>query len=163
MKLGVRLAAGDQRKLTHLRFYRGMPSSKHDSKGFGAAQRQNASWEANKVTVITRPLNYRDPMNPKEKGIDVRIAIDFVAMAMRGEYDVGILFSADTDLLPAIEAVLELKGPGSAEVAAWKSDKPGVYANRLQLPEHNLWCHILERTDFHHLFDPRDYLKASRR
>lgn len=67
VKLGVRLATGDNRRLTHLRFYRGMPSSKHDPKGFGACQRQVDTWTSNKVTVTTRPLNYRDPTDPKEK------------------------------------------------------------------------------------------------
>lgn len=82
---------------------------------------------------------------------------------MRDECDVGILFSADTDLLPALESVLEIKGPGSVEVAAWKSDTPGHYANRLQLPDQNLWCHLLDRAEYHRLFDPKDYVKASRR
>lgn len=158
VKLGVRLAAGADRKLTHLGFYRGMPSSKHDAKGFGACQRQVSAWERQKVAVTTRPLNYRNPLEPKEKGIDVRIALDFVMMAMRDEYDVGILFSADTDLLPALESVREIKGPGAVEVAAWVPDYG--YANRLQIDQ--MWCHLLKRDDFHHLFDPTDYTKARR-
>jgi hypothetical protein len=60
--------------------------------------------------VCTRLLNYRDPSEPKEKGIDVLLAIDFVMMAMRREYDIGVLCSADTDLVPTLEAVVTLKG-----------------------------------------------------
>ena len=41
------------------------------------------------------------------------LALDFVAMAMRGEYEVGILMSTDTDLKPALELVAQMTtGPG---------------------------------------------------
>lgn len=73
-----------------------------------------AIWRQNRlVTVSTRPLNYRNPKEPKEKGIDVLIAIDLV--------DVGILCSADTDLVPALEAVVRLKGESARETAGWSS------------------------------------------
>ena len=76
------------------------------------------------MTVITRDLRYPPdwPRRPaQEKGIDVALAVDFVMMAARGEYDVGILFSSDTDLVPALEAVIALRpdDPPACEVAAW--------------------------------------------
>ena len=37
------------------------------------------------------------------------LAVDFVMMVARCGYDVGILFSSDTDLVPALEAVLALR------------------------------------------------------
>lgn len=40
-----------------------------------------------------------------EKAVDVKIAIDMVVMAERGEYDTAYLFSADGDLTPAVAAV----------------------------------------------------------
>lgn len=161
LRLGMRLARGGDRKLTSLRVYRGMPSSKHDEKGFAACQRQVAHWQQQKITAVTRPLNYRDPQAPKEKGIDVQIAIDFVMMAQRDEYDVGILFSADTDLLPALEAARAIKGVGAVEVAAWVPSQG--YANRLDLKDPTVWCHLLNREDYTHLFDPTDYNRKPRR
>lgn len=40
--------------------------------------------------------------SPREKGVDVKIAIDIVLGATNDEYDTVILISSDTDLLPAI-------------------------------------------------------------
>ena len=39
-----------------------------------------------------------------EKGVDVRLAVDILAMAQGKKYDVGIVISSDTDLIPAIQA-----------------------------------------------------------
>ena len=44
-----------------------------------------------------------------EKGVDVRLAVDIVTMAQAKAYDVGIIISSDTDLIPAIQAAQRLK------------------------------------------------------
>jgi uncharacterized LabA/DUF88 family protein len=41
---------------------------------------------------------HRPTRNQKEKGIDVRIALDVIRLAYRGSYDVAIVFSQDQDL-----------------------------------------------------------------
>jgi len=46
-----------------------------------------------------------------EKAVDVKLAVDMVIMAERGEYDAGYLLSADGDYTPAVEAVCSLKKP----------------------------------------------------
>ncbi|MYC85244.1 MAG: NYN domain-containing protein [Acidimicrobiia bacterium] len=112
------------RALTGVRMYRGLPDSTKDPKGYGACMRQIATWSRpEEVQVVARPLRYPYgwPSTRQEaKGIDVSIAVDFVLMAARGDYDVGILMSADTDLKPALEAVVSL-GAARVEVAAWSS------------------------------------------
>ena len=62
------------------------------------------------VHVFSRPLRYRTKtvwlpddsthsfLTGEEKGIDVRIALDIVRMAYRGEYDVALILSQDQDL-----------------------------------------------------------------
>lgn len=40
-----------------------------------------------------------------EKGVDVKIATDMVAMAYSGGYDVAILVSGDSDLAPAVRTL----------------------------------------------------------
>ncbi len=42
---------------------------------------------------------------PREKGVDVKIAIDIVLGAVQNEYDTVILLSSDTDLMPAVNYV----------------------------------------------------------
>lgn len=44
-----------------------------------------------------------------EKGVDVRLAVDIVTMAQAKKYDIGIVISSDTDLIPAMQAAQRLK------------------------------------------------------
>ncbi len=68
-----------------------------------------------RVTVFTRTLRYSSIPNKKdgeppysqarEKGIDVRIALDLVRGARLGEYDVALLFSQDEDFKEVAEEI----------------------------------------------------------
>ncbi|MGF1667411.1 MAG: hypothetical protein ACFCVC_14205 [Acidimicrobiia bacterium] len=70
------------RTLVGVRVYRGLPSPKHDAKGYGAARAQGDAWSGQPdVTSLLRPLRYPPdyPASPpEEKGIDVALAVDFV-------------------------------------------------------------------------------------
>ncbi|MBI2626513.1 MAG: NYN domain-containing protein [Candidatus Nealsonbacteria bacterium] len=44
----------------------------------------------------------------KEKGVDVKLAVDILDMAYRDRYDAAIVVSSDTDLIPAIIRVKEI-------------------------------------------------------
>jgi hypothetical protein len=122
-----------------------------------------ALWrQQERVTPITRPLNYRDPAHPREKGIDVCIAVDYVMMAMCGEYDVGVLFSADTDLLPAARGRHRATGPARLRGCRWLPNG-GNAANRLRVRGHTVWCHLLDETAYKHVGDDTDYTMRRRR
>jgi len=149
--------------LQQVRVYRGLPDLARDPHGYAAVRRQAEAWQAldPMVRVLTRPLRYpRDwpRSRPQEKGIDVLLAIDFVQMAVRREYDIGILMSHDTDLAPALEAVdgLGRTAPGAprCEVAAWAAFRS---PQRLRLPGAAIWCHYLTAADFTAVADLRDY------
>jgi hypothetical protein len=109
----------------------------------------------------TRPLKYYPYTDPsgsqrwvaREKGIDVLIALGMVTGAMRDEFDVAVLFSADSDLLPAVQIVIDLGK--RCEVAGWNS--PDRARSRLSLANHNVWCHWLSESDYVMLEDPTDY------
>ena len=107
-----------RRELAEVNVYRGQPSPERDPKGARAFGRQVHAWSLESLTRgVTRPLNYRtDP--PREKGIDVQLAVDAVAGAIRDEYDVAVFFTEDTDLIHALELVAEVKGRNGIEVAA---------------------------------------------
>ena len=149
------------RVLTGVRIYRGIPDSTKDPKGYSACQNQVSKWaQESKVEVITRTLRYprRWPdEKSEEKGIDVALSIDFALMAVKGDYDVGVIMSTDTDLKPALEAVAE-GGSARAEVAAWSS--PRGYSRRLSIQGRNLWCHWLDEDDYLRVQDLRDYNRA---
>lgn len=124
-----------------------------------ANDQQMLEWQSDKkCTVVRRPLWYPEDWGepgcvelPREKGVDVAIAIDMVTMAIREEFEVGILFSRDTDLLPALEAMRELNGP-HVECATWQG------SSRLRLRSGRpLYCHMLDEQDFHAVRDKKHY------
>ena len=90
-------------------------------------------------------------MEAREKGIDVLLALGIALGAEHDDYDVCVLFSADTDLLPALEHARSLGK--RVEVAAWKPRKG--YAGRLSLP--GIWCHYLSGDDYEQVADRTDY------
>jgi len=45
----------------------------------------------------------------KEKGVDVKLAVDILDFAYQNKYDTAIIISSDTDLIPAINRAKELK------------------------------------------------------
>ena len=65
----------------------------------------------------------------------MQLALDFAMMAVRGEYDVGVLMSNDTDLRPALEEVMNL-GAQTVEVAAWD---PPAGTPAVQAPSAGYW------------------------
>lgn len=56
-----------------------------------------------------------------EKGVDLRLAIDMIKMALSDEYDVAYLLSSDNDLVPAIDECRQL---GKQVVYVGSSLKP---------------------------------------
>ncbi len=148
------------RELASVNVYRGEPSAKHTRTGQAACQRQVRYWSSQAlVRPIVRPLHYyqrsQDHLGEavfeaREKGIDVCIAIDMAMGAMRDEYDVCVLFSGDTDLVPALEAVLDLGK--RCEVVAWHAQ--GMWTPRLNVPGKQLWCHWLDEGDYRRIHDP---------
>ncbi|HXH59656.1 NYN domain-containing protein [Iamia sp.] len=141
-----------------------MPSNAHAAKGYDACQRQVGIWSQQAlVTPTHRPLNYRETHRPREKGIDVALAIDFVRCAIEDDYDVGIMFSGDTDLLPALEMVIDKKGPASCEVAAWAPAQGGRHPRALRVKDRWTHIHFLDESRYRHVEDPTDYTKKRRR
>jgi hypothetical protein len=145
--------------LTGVRVYRGLPDATRQPRAYAANERQTAGWKRDPMMhVVRRPLRYPSGWpaeKPQEKGVDVALAIDFVRLAAQGGYDVGVLMSTDTDLVPALEAVQSIKTVGvHIEVAAWSG--PGAN-RRLTTGDQLPWCHGLKRADYLAAHDPTDY------
>jgi len=150
--------SGSEYSLAHVGVYAGMPSRKRTETGYKARRRQVARWEQTGARVFARPLRYPKawPAEPaREKGIDVKLAIDMVTMAVADQYDRGILVSCDTDLAPAVEAVLALKkerGRPELELVAWegRANKIGIGGVKLtyRMIDRNLFDSIRDGTDY---------------
>jgi hypothetical protein len=153
------LGTSGERTLSGIRVYRGRPHSEKDPRTHAAHMRQTAAWEKSGVTVITRDLRYpRDfpKTRAEEKGIDVALAIDAVMMAVRGELDVAIIASTDTDQRPVLEAfhALPREPRPTVETAAWTTP---TFSKKLSVRGIHVWWHRLDDAVYRRVRDGRDY------
>ena len=146
-----------------VRVYRGQPPRDHPS--YHPWQRQVATWRNDGISVVTRPLRGRGG-NLREKGIDVILALDFYAGALAGEFDIGVLFSMDYDLAPAIEMTAR-ECPGVlVETVVWL---PGEGGKAYSLVEeslarrHKVWRHQLNARDYKEVEDTTNYTLRTRK
>lgn len=135
--------------------YRGKPHPDRQPTAASANDRQTHIWEETGVTVIRRNLQYplQWPDVPSsEKGIDVALSVDLVRYAITQKIDAAIVFTSDTDILPAIELVYE-QTPCHVELACWQGAYRIGFSENHQLP----WCHFLSERDFLKVQDLTDY------
>ena len=151
------------RVLASLRVYRSIPDLRSGADLERASKIQMSRWMSTTgVKVCARPMNYLERTNKRgevrwqgrEKGIDVMLAVDLVDMARTDAYDTAVVFSADTDLLPALEAAVRMGK--RIETATWLG--PGENRGPLRIKERNLWNHYLEQSHFDQVRDDTDYL-----
>jgi len=102
--------AGD-RKIIPCRYYVGVVRAKDDDK-FAQAMRseQQRLFSNLKNQGFCVKQGYLMENNGKfhEKGVDVKIAVDLLVGAYDDLYDVAILISSDTDLIPVISKIKHL-------------------------------------------------------
>lgn len=103
-----------------VRFYTGVPEQARDPQWSGYWSNRVMALKRAGVNVTTRKLRYHDTpvLNPdgttqtvtyvKEKGIDVRLALDIVKCARLGSFDVAVIYSQDQDLCEVVEEVKEI-------------------------------------------------------
>jgi hypothetical protein len=154
--MSVRAGRGLGGRLTSVHVYRGRPSQAHQPDMYRYNQAHAAEWSRDRrVTVHSRTLRYpRDwpAKPPKEKGVDVKLAVDLVRCALQDAPGTIILASRDTDLLPALEMARDL-GTARLEVVTWQ----GCSRLRFGAGEPPLWCTYLEGPDYLASKDPRQY------
>jgi hypothetical protein len=157
------------RQLEGVWVYRGEPTARSHANVQAAFQRQLSVWQGagDRLHVITRPLRYLatrwdhrgKPIEwgpGEEKGIDVLIALAMVLGAARNEYDVAVLVSGDTDLIPAID---EVRACGKrVENAVWWPDRGS--GRPLRSGSGPIWCHRLDSSLFNQVRDDTDYATA---
>ena len=95
---------------TRVCFYTGIPDAGDNRRWHFFWTHKLATMGRQGVFVFSRPLRYRNRtvtlgdgtqhsfLTGEEKGIDVRIALDVIALAHRRKYDVAFIISQDQDL-----------------------------------------------------------------
>ncbi len=110
LKLAQRVCQSQNWNLTQTRFYTGVPDPSDDPMKNGFWTAKLAAMGRQRIIVFSRALRYRNKtvqlpaggthtfLHGEEKGIDVRIALDIMGLAVRNKYDVAVVFSQDQDL-----------------------------------------------------------------
>jgi hypothetical protein len=148
-------------ELVAVRAFRGRPNPNRQPVPAAANDVQTAAWGRDRrVTVIRRDLNYRGwpALPPQEKGVDVALAVDLIEGALLGQFDVAVVFSGDSDLLPAIEVAFR-RTPPRIEIACWRGAKPLWFPEGLAAkpPRYLPYCHFLDAADFEAVRDRTNY------
>lgn len=155
-------------QLVQARFYTGVPdpADKPIWNHFWVAKL--AQMGRDRVHVFSRPLRYRNEsitlpdgtehtvLVGREKGVDVRIALDVVSMAWRGDFDAALVFSQDQDLSELADEVRALAREQNRwlKIACAFPFSPTI-SNRRGINGTD-WIRI-DRATYDACLDPRDY------
>jgi uncharacterized LabA/DUF88 family protein len=145
-------------QLAGMRLYTGIHDSKRDPAwhGFWTKKLLAAKNNYPQAVIFTAPLRYDTKGMPREKGVDIRIALDLIRMARKNEFDVAMLFSQDNDFS---EVANEIRAV-SKEYDRWikiASAFPCDPANpRTKGVRKTDWIHI-SKEDYDSCIDPTDY------
>ena len=139
--------------------FRGCPSNHKDPEAYNRSQKQKAEWTRDpRVEIIYRSLRYSwdsavNDWRKQEKGIDVLVALTAYQLSVSGAFDVVILASHDTDMIPVIERydTDRTDRSGLLEITHWEGCK------RLQAPGIQTWRTTLGAPSFVHSRDRKDY------
>lgn len=149
------LAAGNGRgstgELISVSVHRGLPSQRHDPKGYAANRRQSAAWMKENPDLVVprlRPLRYSYDLVAREKGVDVELALAAVESSLTKMCDVAVIFSHDTDLVPVVDMLRRLKGQTCIETASWTS---ATFKQRLRtnppVPHHDVSQAVFDKVE----------------
>jgi uncharacterized LabA/DUF88 family protein len=162
------LAPEAEHELAQVRIYTGVPHPEHNRLGHAITQRRIEAWrlaDPERVHVFPRTLRYPPPEG-REKGVDVHLAVDLVRLAIEDAYELLILCSADTDLVPALEFVHGRFPEKRIETVAWnpiRGCEPDTAAP-LDIPGGGVTRRRVSLTEFERLIDRTNYvLQASER
>jgi len=165
LHLAHRRSCDSRGELVRVEIHRGLPSARWDRVGNAANLLQAAAWKSEdpkRVFPRLRPLRYRkgpgSELIASEKGVGVQLALAAVGSVISGECDVALIFSHDSDLLPAVETIRDLKSAGHVETASWTST---TFKTRIP-PVRGVFNHFVDRDAFTQIEDLTDYSKPAR-
>jgi uncharacterized LabA/DUF88 family protein len=138
------------------RFYTGVPPLAEDP-------RWHHFWHA-KLSAMSRQGIYvydRPTRNGKEKGIDVRIALDVIGMAHRNLYDIAVIFSQDQDLSEIVAEIKALAQEQQRWIKVACAYPCAAHINKRGINQTE-WVRITKEM-YDACIDPRDYRPKSSR
>jgi uncharacterized LabA/DUF88 family protein len=160
-------------QLQQVRFYSGIPDSRDDPFWNHFWTGKLAQMGRQSIYSYTRSLRYRNQtvnlpdgrqhsyLAGHEKGIDVRIALDVVGLALDNAFDVAVLFSQDQDLAEISGEIRRIarREQRWIRLASAYPASP-TYSNRRGIDGTD-WIRI-DRKTYDSCLDPRDYRAKSK-
>jgi uncharacterized LabA/DUF88 family protein len=113
LALAETVCAAQGWRLAGVQLYLGVPDVRVSEDAHYASIKRCARWRRQGVKVFTRTLLDDGAGGLREKGIDVRLALDAIELYRQGAYDVALLFSQDQDfaeLASEIKALARQEG-----------------------------------------------------
>jgi uncharacterized LabA/DUF88 family protein len=115
------------RQLVRVHFYTGVPPQDRSYRWSEFWSAKVRAMKAAGIHVVTRTLRYspeqivkadgsvETAMVAREKGIDLRLALDLLRLARAGAFEAALLFSQDGDLAEVVDEIKDLR----VEVRRW--------------------------------------------
>jgi len=155
-------------------FYTGIPNRERDPSRHDFWTAKLLFMRRQGIRVFSRPLRYskRKPWERgfarptewvgREKGIDIRIALDIIRGATENLFDIAVIFSQDQDFEDVAEEIryLSRKNQRRIEIAS-AFPVSSSYGNRRGINQ-TKWLEITKDT-YNLCLDPRDYRKGAKR
>ncbi len=155
-------------KVQEVRFYTGFPDAGDNAFWNHFWNAKFAQMGRQGVHVFSRPLRYRNEtltlpdgsestvLVGREKGIDVRLALDIILLTMRAELDVAVIFSQDQDLSEVADEIRlfsQTQDRWIKAVSAYPNSPTSENRRGINGTE---WIKI-DRSTYDSCIDPRDY------
>jgi uncharacterized LabA/DUF88 family protein len=143
-----------------VRYYTGVPSRQVMPDARSEWDRRLLSLTRQGVLCVTRPLRHTvlvaGEVITREKGIDVRVALDLVSTARQKAWDVAVVYSEDQDLAEAIADVWEIAREQSRRVELWSAFPENLRQVRYRQIK-GTRPFVLSEALYNACLDPRDY------
>jgi NYN domain len=157
------LTAERDRELAGVHVYCGIPAQRRDRKGYDIMQRRTAAWkndDPDLVDLHLRTLRYPPPEG-REKGVDVELATDLVAYALDNAYELAIICSVDSDLVPAIELVQRRLENVAIECVGWEAVAGYEAPEPLDIPGGGVMRRMIDLQSFEHIADRTNFVRGN--
>jgi uncharacterized LabA/DUF88 family protein len=154
--------------LTQVRFYTGVPDKSDQPMWNRFWAGKLAVMGKSGIEVFSRPLRYRNDtvklpdgsshtfLRGSEKGIDVRIALDVIRLAVRNEYDVAVVFSQDQDLSEVADEIRVISKLRCRWIRIACAYPVSPTSKNTRGINHSEWIKI-DRATYDACLDPTDY------
>lgn len=155
-------------ELKQIRFYTGVPDPADNALWHQFWSAKLAYLGKRGVYVYSRSLRYRNEtvdlsdgisktvLVGREKGIDVRIALDIIRLAHRRDYDVAVLLSQDQDLSEAADEIRVISSEQKRWIRIASAFPVSPITKNTRGINNTEWIKI-DRATYDACLDPREY------